>query len=90
MLQKIYLIIGYYNILLTDGANKIFMITTLFVNIKYNRLAMVVCIAPDIFQDQMNSMMDGLEFVRVYLDNFLIITSGSLEEHLDKVEEVMK
>ena len=33
--------------------------------------------------------MNDLEFVRVYLDNFLIIILGSFEEHLSKVEEVM-
>ena len=38
----------------------------------------------------MSVLMDDLEFVRVYFDNFLIITSGSFEEHLAKVEEVMK
>ena len=38
----------------------------------------------------MNALMDHLEFVRVYLDNFLIITSGSFEENLAKAEELMK
>ena len=34
--------------------------------------------------------MDDLEFVKVYLDNLLIITFESFYEHLAKVEEVMK
>ena len=38
----------------------------------------------------MDALMDELGFVRVYLYNFLVITSGSFEEHLTKVEEVMK
>ena len=38
----------------------------------------------------MRALMDSLEFIRVYIDNFLVITSGSFEEHIDKVEEVMK
>ena len=45
---------------------------------------------PDIFQDQMSALMDDLEFFRAYLDDLLVITSGSFEEHLAKVEEVMK
>ena len=34
--------------------------------------------------------MEDLEFVIVYIDNFLVITSGSFKEHFSKVEEVMK
>ena len=34
--------------------------------------------------------MDYLEFIRVYLDGLTIITSSSFEDHLAKVEEVMK
>ena len=51
---------------------------------------MVFCIAPGIFQDQMSALMENLEFVIFYLDGFLIITSGSFEEHLAKAKEVMK
>ena len=51
---------------------------------------MGVCIAPYIFQEQMSALMDDLDFFRVYLENVLIITSGSFEENLAKVEEVMK
>ena len=38
----------------------------------------------------MSALMDDLEFVRVYLNNLIIITLGSPEENLSKVEEVMK
>ena len=47
-------------------------------------------IATDIFHEQMGTLMYDLEPVRVYLDNFLVITSGSFEEHLAKVEGVTK
>ena len=51
---------------------------------------MGVCIVPDIFQERMSALMEDFEFVRFYLDNFLVITSGSFEDHVSKVEEVMK
>ena len=51
---------------------------------------MGVCIAPGIFQEKISALMDDLDFVRVYLENFLVITSGSFGKHLAKVEEVMK
>jgi hypothetical protein len=34
--------------------------------------------------------MDTLEYVRAYIDDLLCITRGSLEDHLDKLEEVLK
>ena len=34
--------------------------------------------------------MDDLEFFRVHLDDLIVITLGSFEEHLAKLEEVIK
>ena len=51
---------------------------------------MGVCIAPDIFQEQMSALKDDLYFVRIYLDGLLVITPGSFDEHIAKVEEVTK
>ena len=51
---------------------------------------MGLCIVPDIFQERLSALMEDFEFVRFYLDNFLVITSGSFEDHLAKVEEVVK
>ena len=51
---------------------------------------MGICIAPDIFQDRMSALMYDFEFAIVYLGDLLVITSGSFEDHLAKVEEVMK
>ena len=33
--------------------------------------------------------MIGLEFARAYIDNLLVITTGSFSEHLDDLEEVL-
>ena len=49
---------------------------------------MGVCKALDIFQDKMSALMDNLEFVRVYLGDLIVITSGSFEEHLAKVRRL--
>ena len=51
---------------------------------------MGVCIEPDLFQEQTSTLMEDLEFVKFYLENFIIITSGSFKEHLAMVDEVMK
>ena len=34
--------------------------------------------------------MEALEYARAYIDDLLCITRGSLEDHLDKLEEVLK
>ena len=38
----------------------------------------------------MSALMVNLEFVRIYLKDFLVIESGSFEELSAKVKEVMK
>jgi hypothetical protein len=46
--------------------------------------------SPDIFQEKMSTLMDGLEFVRTYLDNCLVLTTGSWgDDHLSKLEMVL-
>ena len=85
----LYLIMGYHNILITDASKKLCTITTSFGKYKYNCIPMGVCIAPDIFQERMSALVDDSDFFRVYLDDLIIITSGSFEEHLAKVKEVM-
>jgi hypothetical protein len=41
----------------------------------------------DIFQAEMGNLMATLEYVRVYIDNLLVITKGSLDDHLDKLKQ---
>ena len=45
--------------------------------------------APDIFQEKMNSLMEGLEFARAYIDDVLVISKQSFEEHLENLEQVL-
>jgi hypothetical protein len=45
---------------------------------------------PDIFQGKMLELMEPLEYVRAYLDDLLCISKLSLEDHLEKLEEVRR
>ncbi len=36
----------------------------------------------------MGNLMATLEYVRAYIDNLLVITKGSLDDHLDKLKQV--
>ena len=42
--------------------------------------------SPDIFQEKMSNLMRGLEFVRVYIDDILVISQGNFEQHLSQLE----
>jgi hypothetical protein len=42
------------------------------------------------FQERMSELMESLEFVRAYLDDLLCISKLSLEDHLDKLEVVLR
>jgi hypothetical protein len=50
---------------------------------------MGVATFPDIFQAKMSELMATLEFVHAYIDDLLCITTGSLEDHLAKLELVL-
>ena len=46
--------------------------------------------SPDILQERMSVLMAGLENIRVYIDYFLHVTSGTFEDHLKKLETVFQ
>jgi hypothetical protein len=46
--------------------------------------------SPDIFQSKMSELMEDLEHVQAYLDDLLCISRSSLEDHLEKLEEVLR
>ncbi|XP_030286082.1 uncharacterized protein K02A2.6-like [Sparus aurata] len=54
----------------------------------YHRLSYGVSSAPSIFQAVMDQILQGIEHVTCFLDDILI-TAGSREEHLCKLEEVL-
>ena len=79
---------GYYHIELTPTSRKYCTIVLPWGKYEYQRLPMGLCNSPDIFQEKMSELMSGLEFVRVYIDDLLCITT-TFEDHLDKLSEVL-
>jgi len=49
---------------------------------------MGLCNSPDIFQEKMSELMDGLAFVLTHIDDLLCSTKGSFTDHLEKTELV--
>jgi len=57
---------------------------------EYQLLPMGLCNSPEIFQEKMSTLMQGLEFVRAYIDDILTITKGDWYDHLDKLEIILQ
>ena len=57
---------------------------------KHQKLPLRICNSPDISQEKMNELFNGLEYVRAYIGDLLIISNGNFEDHLNKVKIVLK
>jgi hypothetical protein len=80
----------YYTIKLDSDAQKLFTIVTLFGKYQYLRLPMGISCSPENFQENMSDLMQHLNFVRTYLDDLLVISCSTFENHLEKLECVLK
>ena len=50
---------------------------------------MGLCNSPDMFQEKKNEVFNGLEYVKTYIDDLLIINNKYLEDHIKKLEKVL-
>ena len=80
---------GYYHIELSPNSKKLCTIALPWGKYEYQKLPMGLCNSPDIFQEKMNELFDGLDTIRVYLDDLLHITKGSFSDHLEKLDEIL-
>jgi hypothetical protein len=81
---------GYYTIRLDPKAIVMFTIIFPWGKYSYMRLPMGFAGSADIFQAEMMDLMESLEYVRAYIDDLLVITRGTLEDHLEKLNEVLR
>ena len=51
------------------------------------KLFMKLCYCPDIFQEKMNKMFNGLECVRTNVDDLLKISNESFGNHINKLNK---
>ena len=80
---------GYYHIELHPDSKKLCTIVLPWGKYEYNKLPMGLNNSPDIFQEKMNELFIDLEYVRTYIDDLLVITKGSFENHLKDVHKVL-
>ena len=56
---------------------------------EYQKLPTGLCNSPDIFQDNMNELCDARHYVRISIDDLLIISNKSLDDHIKKLDKVL-
>jgi hypothetical protein len=81
---------GYYHIPLDKYSQKLCTTILPWGKYHYKWLPMGIKNSPDIFQAVINDLLGDLDFVQVYLDDILITTDGSFQDHLKKLQIVFK
>ena len=81
---------GYYHITLTPFSRTLCTIVFPWGKYEYQRLPMGLCNSPDIFQEKMSELFQDLENIRTYMDDLLVISKNSWEEHLVTLKKVLE
>jgi Reverse transcriptase (RNA-dependent DNA polymerase) len=81
---------GYYHIILDKESSYLCTMILPWGKYRYCRLPMGLIGSPDIFQAIINDIMGDLLNVHAYLDDILVTTTGSFEDHLKHVELVLQ
>jgi hypothetical protein len=81
---------SYYHIPLDLEAQKLCTTILPWGRYQYKRLPMGVKTSPDIFQMIMYALLGDIPNIQVYLDDILITSNGTFEEHAAIMEQVLE
>jgi transposase InsO family protein len=81
---------GYYHIPLDEESSRLCTTILPWGKYQYKRLPMGIKNSPDIFQSIMQDLLGDLEYVQAYIDDILITSSDSWEDHLAKCQTVLE
>ena len=81
---------GYYHIPLDKASQRLCGTVLPWGIYTYKKLPMGIASAPDIFQGIMSKLLGDLEYVQVYIDDILITSNGSFDDHMEKLDEVLR
>jgi transposase InsO family protein len=80
---------GYYHIPLDEESSKLCTTILPWGKYQYLRLPMGIKNSPDIFQSIMMDLLGDIEYARTYLDDILITSDGSFQDHMNKLDTVL-
>ena len=81
---------GYYHFRLSEQLSRMSTFMLPFGLYRYKRMAMGLSISPDFFQEKLSQLFSDLPYIKIYLDDLLIFSNGTYEDHLKKVHEVLR
>lgn len=81
---------GYYHFKLNEALSDMSTFMLPFGLYKYKRLPMGLNVSPDLFQERMSKLFADFSWVKVFLDDVLIFSNGSYQDHLEKVNSVLE
>ena len=81
---------GYYHIELTPESQRLCTIILPWGKYKYKNYPWAYATAQKFLRKKMNKLFAGLEYVRSYINNLLVISKGSFKDHLEKLDQVLK
>jgi Reverse transcriptase (RNA-dependent DNA polymerase) len=88
MVSSLDMSMGYYSTVLDKMSSKCTAFVVPWGKFRYLRLPMGISTAPDEFQACMQALLGDLPFVRVYLDDILVLTETSFQDHMHDLEQV--
>jgi hypothetical protein len=87
---EIDLIMGYYHIPFDLEAQKLYTTILPWCKYQYNRFPMGVKTSLDIFQRIMYELLGEIHNIQAYLDDIIITSNGTFEEHAAIIEQVLE
>ena len=81
---------GYYHVELHPDSKKLCTLVFPWGKYEMQVLPMGLCNGPDVFQEKMSTLFAELEYVKTYIDNLLVTTKGDLDDHLEKLDVVLR
>ena len=80
---------GYYHFKLDEELSDMSTFILAFGLYNHTRLPMGLSISPDLFQEKMAKLFTDLPHIKVFLDDLLVFSNGSYEDHLLKVNKAL-
>ena len=79
----------YYAMNIKKSMHKYLVIILPWGKYVYLKIPMGLNISDDVFQRELSRLFEGMPYVPVYIDDILIITKGTFEQHLEAVKKLL-